>query len=59
VQFTSFLRDQADIAKFADYRRRHFPAMFTNGNFPPNTLVLAARFAHDAFRLEVQTIAAL
>jgi enamine deaminase RidA (YjgF/YER057c/UK114 family) len=59
VQFTSFLKDANDIPKYAAYRKKNFPAMFRKANFPPNTLVLAARFSHEIFRLEVQTIAAL
>ncbi len=59
VQFTSFLKDAADIPKYAAYRQKNFPGMFKEGKFPPNTLVLAARFSHEAFRLEVQTIAAI
>jgi enamine deaminase RidA (YjgF/YER057c/UK114 family) len=59
VQFTSFLKDTADIPKYAAYRQKNFPGMFKKGNFPPNTLVLASRFSHEIFRLEVQTIAAL
>ncbi len=59
VNFTSFLKDAADIPKYGDYRRKNFPAMFKQGNFPPNTLVIAARFSHEVFRLEVQAVAAL
>ena len=59
VQFTSFLKDAADIPRYGAYRQKHFPAMFKKANFPPNTLVLAARFSHEAFKLEVQTVAAL
>jgi enamine deaminase RidA (YjgF/YER057c/UK114 family) len=59
VNFTSFLKDAADIPLYAKYRQANFPAMFKQGNFPPNTLVLAARFSHESFRLEVQAVAAL
>jgi enamine deaminase RidA (YjgF/YER057c/UK114 family) len=59
VQFTTFLRDSDDIAKLGQYRAKYFPAMFPNGVYPPNTLVLAQRFSHEAYRLEVQTVAAL
>lgn len=59
VNFTSFLKDPADIPLYAKYRQANFPGMFKQGNFPPNTLVLAARFSHEDFRLEVQTVAAL
>jgi enamine deaminase RidA (YjgF/YER057c/UK114 family) len=59
VQFTTFLRDSDDIAKLAKFRIQHFPGMFPNGVYPTNTLVLASRFSHESYRLEVQTMAAL
>ena len=37
VQFTTYLVDSQDIQKFMDFRKRHFPAYFTNGVYPPNT----------------------
>jgi enamine deaminase RidA (YjgF/YER057c/UK114 family) len=59
VQFTTFLRDSDDIAKLAQFRAQNFPKMFPNGVYPTNTLVIASRFSHESYRLEVQTMAAL
>ena len=59
VQFTTFLRDSDDIAKLGQYRAQNFPTMFPNGVYPTNTLVIASRFSHESYRLEVQTVAAL
>jgi hypothetical protein len=59
VQFTMFLRDSDDIAKLGAYRKKHFPAWFPNGVYPTSTLVIAQRFSHELYRLEVQTVAAL
>ena len=59
VQVTTFLRDSDDIAKLGAFRAKNFPAWFPNGIYPTNTLVIAQRFSHESFRLEVQTVAAL
>jgi enamine deaminase RidA (YjgF/YER057c/UK114 family) len=58
VQFTTYLVDAADIAKFMDWRKRHFATMFADGKYPPNTLLIVSRLVNPAFRIEVQTIAA-
>src|SRR5215831_6831136 len=36
-----------------------FPTMFSGGGFPPNTLLVIERLAHESYLLEIQTIAAL
>jgi len=58
VQFTTYLLDAADIAKFMEWRKRHFARMFADGKYPPNTLLIVSRLVNPAFRIEVQTIAA-
>jgi enamine deaminase RidA (YjgF/YER057c/UK114 family) len=58
VQFTTYLVDAADIAKFMDWRKRRFPTMFGDGKYPPNTLLIVSRLVNPAFRIEVQTVAA-
>jgi enamine deaminase RidA (YjgF/YER057c/UK114 family) len=59
VQFTTYLVRAQDIAKFMAYRGREFPAMFTNGAYPPNTLLIVDRLVQEPFLIEVQVIAAL
>jgi enamine deaminase RidA (YjgF/YER057c/UK114 family) len=59
VQFTTYLVHSQDIQKFMDFRKRHFPAYFTNGVYPPNTLLMIDRLVQEPFLVEVQTIAAL
>jgi enamine deaminase RidA (YjgF/YER057c/UK114 family) len=56
VQFTTYLVHSQDIAKFMEFRKRHFPIYFRNGVYPPNTLLMIDRLVH---LVEVQTIAAL
>lgn len=59
VQFTTYLVDAGDIAKFMDWRLREFPALFADGAYPPNTLLIVDRLVQAPFLVEVQTVAAL
>ncbi|HEU0155467.1 MAG TPA: Rid family hydrolase [Stellaceae bacterium] len=59
AQFTTYLVHSQDIAKFMAYRTRAFPAMFANGAYPPNTLLIVDRLVAEGFLIEVQTVAAL
>lgn len=59
VQFTTYLVHSQDIPKFMSYRLREFPKIFTNGVYPPNTLLMVDRLVQEPFLVEVQAIAAL
>ena len=59
VEFTTYLVHSQDIPKFMAYRRRAFPAFFTDGNYPPNTLLIVDRLVQEPLLIEVQTVAAL
>ena len=59
VQFTTYLVHSQDIPRFMQYRLREFPKMFTNGAYPPNTLLMVDRLVQEPFLIEVQAIAAL
>lgn len=58
VQFTTYLVDSHDIPKFMRYREAHFPKMFPDRCYPPNTLLILDRLVHEEFLVEVQAIAA-
>ena len=58
VEFTTYLVHSQDIPKFMTYRKREFPRLFPNGAYPPNTLLIVDRLVHEAFLIEVQTVAA-
>jgi enamine deaminase RidA (YjgF/YER057c/UK114 family) len=59
VQFTTYLVHSQDIPKFMTFRLREFPKMFTNGIYPPNTLLMVDRLVQEPFLVEVQTVAAI
>jgi len=41
------------------YRLREFPKMFSNGLYPPNTLLMIDRLVLEPALIEVQAVAAL
>jgi enamine deaminase RidA (YjgF/YER057c/UK114 family) len=59
VQFTTYLVHSQDIDKFMAYRMRMFPQFFSDGAYPPNTLLMVDRLVKEAFLVEVQCIIAL
>ncbi len=59
VEFTTYLVHSQDIPKFMQWRLREFPAMFPDGKYPPNTLLIIDRLVQEQFLVEVQTVAAL
>lgn len=59
VQFTTFLTDAADIPRFMEYRKREYPRLFPNGQYPPNTLAVITALVRKELRIEIQTVAAI
>jgi enamine deaminase RidA (YjgF/YER057c/UK114 family) len=59
VSFTSYLVHSQDIPKFAQYRAREFPRLFSGGAYPPNTLLVVDRLVREDLLVEVSAIAAL
>ena len=59
VQFTTYMVHSSRSPDFMAFRRRAFPRMFTDGKYPPNTLLLVDRLVQEPFLIEVQTIAAV
>ena len=59
VEFTSYLVRAEDVATFTAFRRRVYPQMFPDGQYPPNTLLVISRLAQEFCLLEIQTVAAL
>jgi enamine deaminase RidA (YjgF/YER057c/UK114 family) len=59
VEFTTYLVHSQDIPKFMTYRKREFPKFFSDGAYPPNTLLMVDRLVQEPFLVEVKTIAAL
>ena len=59
VKFTTYLVHSQDIELFMAARKRMFAALFPNGDYPPNTLLIIDRLVQEEFLIEVDTMAAL
>ena len=59
VQFTTYLAKAEHIPLIYRWREREFPGMFSDGGYPPNTLLVVERLVDEAFLVEVQTVAAI
>ncbi len=59
VEFTTYLVQSQDIARFMAYRTREFPKLFKGGAYPPNTLLIIDRLVREDFLIEVSAVAAL
>jgi enamine deaminase RidA (YjgF/YER057c/UK114 family) len=59
VEFTTYLVHSQDIPKFMAFRSREFPRLFSNGAYPPNTLLIIDRLVREDFLIEISAIAAL
>jgi enamine deaminase RidA (YjgF/YER057c/UK114 family) len=59
VQFTTYVTDSRFIPQLHQYRLKHFPSMFRDGKYPPNTLLVVQGLVQPGFLFEVHSIAAL
>ena len=59
VRFTTYLVHSQDIENFMRVRLELFPQLFSNENYPPNTLLMVDRLVKEEFLIEVDTVAAL
>jgi len=58
VEFTTYLVHSQDIPKFMTFRLREFPRMFSDGAYPPNTMLMIDRLVQEPLLIEVSAIAA-
>jgi enamine deaminase RidA (YjgF/YER057c/UK114 family) len=59
VQFRTYLVHSQDIPNFMAFRLREFPAMFADGLYPPNTLLMIDRLVKEPLLIEIEAVAAL
>lgn len=57
VKFTTYLTSAGDIDHFYAVRARLFPDLFTQPDYPPNTLLVVQRLVQPEFLIEVEGIA--
>jgi len=59
VEFTTYLVGRESVAPFMGARAGIFPALFPDGDFPPNTLLLVSGLVAEEFLVEIKAVAAL
>jgi enamine deaminase RidA (YjgF/YER057c/UK114 family) len=59
VEFTTYLVGRGSIQPFIEARTEVFPAMFPDGDYPPNTLLVIDALVRDEFLVEIKAVAAL
>jgi len=59
VEFTTYLMERGSIQPFIEARTEVFPAMFPDGDYPPNTLLVIDSLVRDEFLVEIKAVAAL
>lgn len=57
VKFTTYLISPDDIENFYAVRARLFPELFSQPEYPPNTLLVVQRLVRPEFRIEVEGVA--
>jgi enamine deaminase RidA (YjgF/YER057c/UK114 family) len=58
AKFTTYLVDASDIDAFYGVRDEVFPRLFSDGGYPPNTLLVVSRLVRPEFKVEIEAIAA-
>ena len=59
VEFTTYLVGRDSVQPFLEARTEIFPTMFSDADYPPNTLFIAAGLVRDEFLVEIKAVAAL
>jgi len=57
VRLQTFLTRADDIAGFMKARSEIFPALFPDGTYPPNTLLVVSRLVRPELLVEIEAIA--
>ena len=59
VEFTTYLVGRDTVQPFMEARAALFPALFPNGDYPPNTLLVIEGLVREEFLVEIKAVAAL
>jgi enamine deaminase RidA (YjgF/YER057c/UK114 family) len=57
VRFGTYLTRSEDFATFTAWRKEHYPRLFPDGVYPPNTGVVVTALARPGLLLEVEAMA--
>lgn len=59
VSLRTFLTRADDLPVFNECRAEHYPRLFPDGIYPPNTLLIVDRLVHPDLLLEIEAVAAI
>jgi enamine deaminase RidA (YjgF/YER057c/UK114 family) len=59
IKFTTYLVRSQDIEAFMAVRKELFATIYSDGRYPPNTLLIVDRLVGEQFLIEVEAIAAV
>jgi enamine deaminase RidA (YjgF/YER057c/UK114 family) len=59
VSLRTFLTRADDLPAFTASRAEHYPRLFPEGVYPPNTLLIIDRLVHPDLLLEIEAVAAI
>jgi enamine deaminase RidA (YjgF/YER057c/UK114 family) len=59
VSLRTFLTRADDLPVFNECRAEHYPRLFPDGVYPPNTLLIIDRLVHPDLLLEIEAVAAI
>ncbi|HZS00069.1 MAG TPA: RidA family protein [Chloroflexota bacterium] len=59
VSLRTFLTRAEDLPVFNACRAEHYPRLFPDGVYPPNTLLIVDRLVHPDLLLEIEAVAAV
>ena len=57
VKFNVFMTRREDRDKFTELRKKIFPAMFSDGQYPISTLIFIASLYHEDYLIEIDATA--
>jgi enamine deaminase RidA (YjgF/YER057c/UK114 family) len=59
AKFTTYLTRSQDLGAFYEKRKVIFSEIYSDGKYPPNTLVVIDQLAREEWLIEIEAIAAL
>ena len=59
VEFTTYVVGRESVRPFMEARADIFPALFPDGDYPPNTLLVIEGLVREEFLVEIKAVAAL
>ena len=58
VKLSTYMVDAENLVSFNRLRKETFPGLFSDGRYPPNTLVVVRQLARPELLIEIEAIAA-